>query len=206
MGRDGRPTAVVLATNTAQVASMFLSNSDETLQMLVVLAEKCAAHIDNNMDRRTIETQVASLRESQEQLELVLRGTNDGWWDWDIASDRCFLSPRFVQMLGADQGAAQTHPGFWHDRVHPDDRPRFEEQLQRAFVGAEHAVDVEVQLHRDDGGYLPVLVRGTIRRSSDGRPTRFAGTILDLTDRKRYEEHILIGWYHASALQSQSFG
>jgi hypothetical protein len=31
------------------------------------------------MDRRTIETQVATLRESQEQLELVLRGTNDGW-------------------------------------------------------------------------------------------------------------------------------
>jgi hypothetical protein len=79
VGRDGRPTAVVRASNTDQIASMFLSNSDETLQTLVVLAERCAAHIDNHMDRRTIETQVATLRESQEQLELVLRGTNDGW-------------------------------------------------------------------------------------------------------------------------------
>ena len=190
VGRDGRPTAVVLASNTAQVASMFLSNSDETLQMLVVLAEKCAAHIDNHMDRRTIETQVANLRESQEQLELVLRGTNDGWWDWDISTDRCFLSPRFMQMVGSSTHGATTRDGFWHDRVHPDDKARFEEQLQRAFVGSEHAVEVEVQLHREDGGYLPVLVRGTIRRASDGRPLRFAGSVLDLTDRKRFEEHI----------------
>ena len=190
VGRDGRPTAVVLASNTAQVASMFLSNSDETLQMLVVLAEKCAAHIDNHMDRRTIETQVSNLRDSQEQLELVLRGTNDGWWDWDIAADRCFMSARFMQMVGAASQSASTRAGFWHDRVHPDDKARFEEQLQRAFVGAEHAVEVEVQLHRDDGSYMPVLVRGTIRRDPDGKPLRFAGSVLDLTDRKRYEEHI----------------
>ena len=190
VGRDGRPTAVVLATNTSRAASMFLTNSDETLQMLVVLAEKCAAHIDNHMDRRTIESQVANLRESQEQLELVLRGTNDGWWDWDISTDRCFLSGRFMQMVGAGSQSASTRAGFWHDRVHPDDKARFEEQLQRAFVGAEHAVEVEVQLHRDDGSYMPVLVRGTIRRDPDGKPLRFAGSVLDLTDRKRYEEHI----------------
>ena len=190
VGRDGRPTAVVLATNTSRAASMFLTNSDETLQMLVVLAEKCAAHIDNHMDRRTIESQVANLRESQEQLELVLRGTNDGWWDWDISTDRCFLSGRFMQMVGAGSQSASTRAGFWHDRVHPDDKARFEEQLQRAFVGAEHAVEVEVQLHRDDGSYMPVLVRGTIRRDPDGKPLRFAGSVLDLTDRKRYEKDI----------------
>jgi diguanylate cyclase (GGDEF)-like protein len=100
------------------------------------------------------------------------------------------MSARFMQMVGAGAQAASTCDGFWHDRVHPDDRARFEEPLQRAFVSAEQAFEVEVQLHRDDGGFIPVLVRGTIRRASDGRPVRFAGSILDLTDRKRYEEHI----------------
>ena len=32
--------------------------------------------------------------------------------------------------------------------------------------------------------------RGTILRDGDGRPTRFAGTIQDLTDRKRFEADI----------------
>jgi diguanylate cyclase (GGDEF)-like protein len=35
-----------------------------------------------------------------------------------------------------------------------------------------------------------VLVRGTILRNPDGRPIRMAGTILDMTDRKRDEERI----------------
>ena len=190
IGRDGKPTAVVLASNTAGVDSMFVAISEETMEMLAVLAEKCAAHIDNNLDRRVIEQQVASLRESQEQLELVLRGTNDGWWDWDVAHDRCYLSARWMQMVGAASAGPQTRQGFWHDRLHPDDRAGFEEQLQRAFVGADAALETEIRLRRDDDSYLPVLARGTILRDADGRPSRFAGSILDLTDRKRYESHI----------------
>jgi diguanylate cyclase (GGDEF)-like protein/PAS domain S-box-containing protein len=190
VGREGRPTAVVMASNTSGVAAMFVPPSEESIQMLTVLAEKCAAHIDNSIDRRVIESQVTSLRESQEQLELVLRATNDGWWDWDIARDQCYLSARWMQMIGGVEGGATTRKGFWHDRVHPDDRLRFEERLQRAFIGADRGVEVEIQVHRDDGSYLPVLARGTILRDMDGRPLRFAGTIQDLTDRKRYEEHI----------------
>jgi diguanylate cyclase (GGDEF)-like protein len=190
VGREGRPTAVVVASNTVGVDAMFSPPSEETLQMLTVLAEKCAAHIDNSIDRRLIETQVASLRESQQQLELVLRATNDGWWDWNITTGRCFLSARWMQLVGGVDSGASTRDGFWHERVHPDDRMRFEERMQRAFIGAERSVEVEIQLHRDDGSYLPVLVRGTIDRDADGRPVRFAGTIQDLTDRKRYEEHI----------------
>jgi diguanylate cyclase (GGDEF)-like protein/PAS domain S-box-containing protein len=190
VGRDGHATAVVLAANTAGVDSMSVPLEQETAEMLTVLAEKCAAHIDNALDRRVIEQQVASLRESQEQLELVLRGTNDGWWDWDIAGDTCFLSSRWMEMVGPHGAGAVTRKGFWHDRVHAEDRERFEEQLQRAFVGADKAIEIEVLLHRDDGSCLPVLVRGTILRSGDGRPVRMAGTIFDLTDRKRYEDHI----------------
>ena len=190
VGRDGRPTALVLASNTSSVDSMFVSVTEETTEMLAVLAEKCAAHIDNHIDRRLIERQVASLRESQEQLELVLRGTNDGWWDWDVSRDRCFLSARWMEMVGGPDTGACTRPGFWHDRLHPEDQTRFQEQLQRAFIDADKGVEAEIRLRRDDGTYLPVLVRGTILRDPDGRPTRFAGTILDLTDRKRFEAHI----------------
>lgn len=190
VGRDGKPTAVVVASNTAQTDSMFVSISEETIEMLAVLAEKCAAHIDNSVDRRVIERQVVDLRESQQQLELVLRGTNDGWWDWDITNDRCYLSARWLQMVGASQSNALTRQGFWLDRVHPEDGEAFGEQLQRAFVGADASMETEIRLRCEDDTYLPVLVRGTILRDGDGRPTRFAGTILDLTDRKRYEAHI----------------
>jgi diguanylate cyclase (GGDEF)-like protein/PAS domain S-box-containing protein len=190
VGRDGRPTAVVLASNTAGVDSMFVSISEETMETLAVLAEKCAAHIDNSVDRRLIERQVGELRDSQQQLELVLRGTNDGWWDWDIPRDRCFLSARWVQMMGGGDAGACTRAGFWQDRVHADDRQAFDERLQRALSGSEPGLEAEVRMRRDDETWMPVLVRGTILRDGSGRAERFAGTVLDLTDRKRFEADI----------------
>ncbi len=190
VGRDGRPTAVVLASNTASVDSMFVQVSEETRETLAVLAEKCAAHIDNSVDRRLIERQVGELRDSQQQLELVLRGTNDGWWDWDIARGRCFLSARWVQMMGGGDSGEHTRAGFWSDRVHPDDRPAFEERLQRVLSGEDAGLEVEIRVRRDDDTWLPVLVRGTVVSDTAGKPLRFAGTVLDLTDRKRFEAHI----------------
>lgn len=190
VGRGGHPIAVVLAANTASVEGMFVAISEETAEMLSVLAEKCAAHIDNRTDRQLIERQVASLHESQERLALVLRGTNDGWWDWDVADDRCFLSERWVEMVAGPGAGARTQRGFWMDRVHPEDEGLFREHLQHALYGTDESLESEIRLKCDDATYLPVLVRGTILRDPKGQPARFAGTILDLTDRKRYEAHI----------------
>lgn len=190
IGRDGRPIAILLAANTASVDGMFVEISEETAEMLSVLAEKCAAHIDNRIDRQLIERQVTSLRESQERLALVLRGTNDGWWDWNVEDDRCFLSERWMEMVAGPDAGARSQLGFWTDRVHPDDEGRFREHLQHALYGTSESIETEVRLKRDDATYLPVLVRGTILRDARGLPTRFAGTILDLSDRKHYEAHI----------------
>jgi PAS domain-containing protein len=40
------------------------------------------------------------LRERQERLDLVVQATNDGIWDWVLATNKLYLSPRWKQMLG----------------------------------------------------------------------------------------------------------
>jgi diguanylate cyclase (GGDEF)-like protein/PAS domain S-box-containing protein len=190
VGRDGRTTAIVLAADTPSIGGMAEPVTDETLEMLAVLAEKCAAHIDNWLDRRLIEQQLEQLRRSQEQLELVLRGTNDGWWDWDMRTNRCFLSVRWLQLLGEPGEAALTQDGPWTDRVHPQDSASFGALLERAFSGPSSDVEAEISLRRADGGWIPVLVRGTVLRDAQGRAVRFAGSLQDLTERRRYEAHI----------------
>ena len=190
VGRDGTCTAVVLAANTDDVGGMSEPLSDEATEMLAVLAEKCAAHLDNGVDRRLIEEQLARLLESEERLALVLRGTNDGWWDWDLRKGTCFLSSRWVRMMTGKDGQGFTHDGFWGERLHQQDAEQLRLLMQRSFEGDAAGIETEVRLRRDDGEYLPVLVRGTILRDDRGGPVRFAGSILDLTERRRYEEHI----------------
>ena len=190
VGRDGTCTAIVLAANTDDVGGMSEPISDESIEMLAVLAEKIAAHLDNGIDRRLIEEQLNRLRESEERLALVLRGTNDGWWDWDLRKGSCFLSSRWTRMMSGKEGPGADQAGFWGERLHPQDAEPFRLLLQRSFEGDAAGVETEVRLRKDDGEYLPVLVRGTILRGETGDPVRFAGSILDLTERRLYEDHI----------------
>ena len=193
IGREGRIVAVVLAANTPAVAGMLDIVTEDTAEMLVVLAEKCAVAIDDRAGHQLIQHQLGQLRESEERLELVLRGTNDGWWDWDLATGECFHSARWLEMVGV-QSVGTPHSGhrepFWIERVHAEERDAFEALLERSLGGTADAIETELRLRHEDGSYLPVLVRGTVSRGPGGSPTHFAGSILDLTERRAHEARI----------------
>lgn len=41
-----------------------------------------------------------ALRSSQERLQLMLRGSQDAAWDWDLATKTAYCSPQWWGMLG----------------------------------------------------------------------------------------------------------
>src|SRR5262245_6974847 len=47
-----------------------------------------------------VEAGEQALRESEERYALVMEGSNEGHWDWDLATDRLFLSPKMKQLHG----------------------------------------------------------------------------------------------------------
>ena len=60
-----------------------------------------------------------SLRTSEERLRLVIKGTNDGIWDWNILTEEQYISSRLKELLGYDQEEIPSSTLF--DLVHPDD-------------------------------------------------------------------------------------
>jgi diguanylate cyclase (GGDEF)-like protein/PAS domain S-box-containing protein len=188
---EGHCIGVVMAANTISLAGMFDPISAEALTVLTQVAERFAAHLDNRRSHDLLDQRLQQLKESEERLQRVLQGTNDGWWDWDLRSNRCLVSSRWVQMLGGSSEEAQLQEGFWLERIHPTEREAFEHRLRQTLAGpGEPTLEQEVDLLRDDGSTLPVLVRGTASRDGEGQAIRFSGTILDLTERKRHEAHV----------------
>ena len=190
VGRDGTTTGVVVTANTPAVAGLTEPVTDDVLGTLAILAEKLAAHLDNTEDRLTIESQMQQLRESEERLRLALLGSQDGWWDWDLRRGLCFVSVRWLEMIGFAAGEPATYADFWHDRIHRDDRDAFDRVLAAALGGDLDVVELEVRLRHEDGSDLATLIRGTVTRDVDGTPAHFAGSVLDLTERKRQEQDI----------------
>ncbi|MBX7254824.1 MAG: PAS domain-containing protein [Candidatus Hydrogenedentes bacterium] len=130
-----------------------------------------------------------ALRESQERLDLVLRGAELGAWDWHIVSNRVTFNERWATMLGYEVGELSPHYDTWERLVHPDDSKRVIEALQDHVKGHSDSYEVEYRLKRKDGDWAWVLDKGrVIERTADGKPIRACGTHLDITERKLAEE------------------
>ncbi|GAB3545368.1 EAL domain-containing protein [Noviherbaspirillum agri] len=126
----------------------------------------------------------------RERLERVLKGSNDGWWDWDRESGRLYCSPRCWDMLGYAEGELPGDSNLWRVLMHADDAPLAEQAFNDALSQGEQTCSIEVRLRHKEGHYLPVLMRYLIQRNADGTPSLVSGTTMDLSEQKRSEERL----------------
>lgn len=135
-------------------------------------------------ERRRIEQE---LRESDERYGLVVRGANDGIWDWDSASGDVYFSPRWKEILGYTDGELPNRLEEWKSRIHPDDLDRVDEATTLCREGSALHFELEYRMKHRDGAWRWLLVRGVGVQDAEGCATRMAGTQTDITDRKESE-------------------
>lgn len=131
-----------------------------------------------------------ALRLNEERLNLVIKGSNDAPWDWDLVNNRLYYSPRWWQMIGYATDELPADAALWQKIMHPDDAA----EVGRVFGGAiQHgpdAYEVEFRLRHKAGHWVPVRSRGFIVRDASGKALRVAGTNTDLTAQKRTEAEL----------------
>ena len=132
-----------------------------------------------------------TLRENEERLELVLEGSQQGFWDWNIATGEVRRNERWAEMLGyAPQEIASTI-NQWEGLVHPGDRAAVWESINDHLEGRTPVHEIEYRILSKDGRYRWVLERArVVRRDPQGRPVRMSGTHIDITRRRQAEEEI----------------
>jgi PAS domain S-box-containing protein len=125
-----------------------------------------------------------AVSESEERYRLIVAGSFDGVWDWDLRRRTFWCSPRLLEMVGL---APDAFPGTYEafvERLHPADRALVVNALSAHL---EHGVpyDVSFRLRHADGDYRSCMSRGRVLRDDAGRPVRMAGIIDDVTEQLR---------------------
>ena len=169
-----------------------MKSSDEWAVATMSNAQ-CESHSNCNEhdDALGRERAEEALRLSVERFDLAVRGSANGLWDWDIGTDKMWFSPRFKELIGCTEKNFQETFGFWEKSLHPDDREPTLRALQ-AHLDSERPFDVQYRLRTQHAGYRWFCARGTALRDHHGHAIRMAGSIQDITERKRIEQEILI--------------
>ncbi len=124
------------------------------------------------------------LKLSQERFKLAVTGSNDGLWDWNIASGEMYFSPRFEQLLGFGELEIGNSMQTFLSRVHPEDRATTDEAFH-SHLEQGAPFDVEMRLQTKAGDYRWFRSRGQSVRGDTGKAIRMAGSITDMTDRRQ---------------------
>jgi diguanylate cyclase (GGDEF)-like protein/PAS domain S-box-containing protein len=124
---------------------------------------------------------LAALREREEQYMLVAQAANDGLWDWNVQTLEVYFSARWKSMIGYTEQELTASMDEWLDRIHLEDRDRFQAELQAHLQGQTPALEIQYRIQHKDGLYRWVNSRGLAFRGTEGQVVRIAGSQTDLT-------------------------
>ena len=130
-----------------------------------------------------------ALAERDALIGLAEKVIRVGTYAVDIDTGRVHLSAGCVAIHGFPEGTAEIQREDWRAGVHPDDLARIDRLLSRAFAERWPEYKVDYRIIRSSGEVRWIEARATISYDRNGRPQRFIGVNIDVTERKRAEEH-----------------
>ena len=134
---------------------------------------------------KKLRLQAAALQTSEERLTLVLEGSQDAFWDWDVVANHVTRSERWTVMIGDTPGQPKVEA--LDPLIHPDDIARVRQARERLLQQGHGRVEYRVRGR--NGQWLWILDRGkVVARDASGSPTRLTGAVSDITTHKRIEE------------------
>jgi PAS domain S-box-containing protein len=131
------------------------------------------------------------LQDAHAQLENAIEAGVTGTWEWHIQEDRLVTGREFAETFGVDPDQAQQ--GVELDRfisqIYEDDREQVEQQIESAIAECDD-YEAEYRVWDADNELRWVLARGYVESDENGKPVRFPGAIIDITDRKQTEQEL----------------
>jgi hypothetical protein len=133
-----------------------------------------------------IQTADRRLRQANERFELAASAVGSAIYDRSLRHGTVVWTQGLTEMCGYPLDEVVSTYEWWLDHLHPDDRPRVQQQVE-ADAAEGRDFQTEYRFRARDGAYLEVQDRGRFVRDSAGRAVRMVGAVVDISQRKRGE-------------------
>jgi PAS domain S-box-containing protein len=128
-----------------------------------------------------------NLQEREERLNAALLASHTSTYRWNLRTNSLEEDESTERLMGV-QPADIRNLDDYYKYVHPDDRQALEDAAEKcAREGSDLSIDYRII--RPDGSICWVAERGKVFFDDEGKPVYMTGAIVDITERKRFEEH-----------------
>jgi len=145
-----------------------------------------AGYIGSCVDVTDLLRQERELHRFEERVALAAEAAHLGVWEFDIATERIWISDKIRGLFQFPEEDEITYSDF-QQRVHPDDRAARDRMVQRA-IRTHGSYEGEYRIVLPDGTLRWIGGRARCLSRGDGKSTRLLGVSMDITERKQAEE------------------
>ncbi len=126
------------------------------------------------------------LRRSETLLAQGQKLSRTASWTLELPTGDMQWSAQLFDILGLDRASESPSYRSFTERMHPDDRPRFAEAVERATdENRDFSCEARIVIPGEPTKYVQAV--GEVRRGAS-RGVELIGTVIDLTERKRTEQ------------------
>jgi PAS domain S-box-containing protein len=140
-------------------------------------------------DATESERQSQALREAKESLQRAQQVARMGAWEFDIARNALSWSDEVFSIFHVGKDEFGGNFEAFAARVHPDDVPALAKAQEATLAGGPD-LDIEHRIVLPDGSVGHVHERARLIRDESGAPRLLAGSVQDISERKRQEQRL----------------
>lgn len=157
-------------------SAAFLDITDEIDRFSVALEEVCYKTLFE-MKQQKINEHHHYLKHSEHQLQEAQEIAGMGSFEWDLSGGNSTFSTQLFKIFDLEE---RTNLLSFLDHVHPADRQRVKEAIDKAIQG--HGT-YECEYRYGSGAKEKVIWSRGVVVFQDGQPWKMKGTVMDITQR-----------------------
>jgi PAS domain S-box-containing protein len=158
-------------------------------------------------DTTAVKQAEAALRRSENHLAEAQRLAHMGSWVWRVNGRQTLafhLSEELYRIFGFDPEDGIPTRQQLSERIHPDDRDRWQEAIDRA-IDKRSQYDLEYRIVLPGGFVKYIHVVGNPVLDAAGNLIEFLGSSTDITERKRSEDDLRRAFEEIQKLKDQLY-
>ncbi|KGM97240.1 diguanylate cyclase [Clostridium novyi A str. 4552] len=132
-----------------------------------------------------LEKSKEKLEKGRQKYELVIEGSNDAIWEWDIKENKFFMSNKWNIITGhSTYTDINENKEYFSKVIEEEDYKNVIDRFEKVLYEEQNCIDVECRILDKFNYQKWINIKGKALRDNKGNVIKIAGSITDITERK----------------------